>query len=363
MRLFLTTDSIGGVWHYSVMLAEQLTACGAAVRLGVIGRAPSPIQIAELSALENIDSVPVNAPFDWLAGSEASLAATRREIRASAAEWGADLIQINQPAFAGERYSIPSIAMAHSCVETWWRETKGAPAPDNWSWHRNAVRNGLRGADATVAPSAAFAAHLQKTYGLPKSPQVIRNGVRKPRYRGIKQPHVLSAGRAWDESKNLALLDRAAPLIDWPVYVAGARIRPEDGWQAQFNNVRCLGELGSMAMAREYAIAPIFISPSLYEPFGLAIAEAAHAGAALVLSDIATFRELWSDAALFFDPGNPADAARQTNRLIRDEALLARQSRAARQRVEQYTIDRTANEMHALYRCILAGRHPEKVPA
>ena len=44
---------------------------------------------------------------------------------------------------------------------------------------------------------------------------------------------------------------------------------------------------------------PIFVSVSRYEPFGLAVLEAAHAGCALVLSDIPTFRELWQGAASF----------------------------------------------------------------
>ncbi len=49
---------------------------------------------------------------------------------------------------------------------------------------------------------------------------------------------------------------------------------------------------------------PIFVSTSLYEPFGLAVLEAAQAGCPLVLSDIATFRELWDGAAIFFPPGD-----------------------------------------------------------
>ncbi len=53
------------------------------------------------------------------------------------------------------------------------------------------------------------------------------------------------------------------------------------------------------------ARSPIFASAALYEPFGLAVLEAAQAGCALVLSDIPTFRELWDGAALFV----PADDA------------------------------------------------------
>ena len=54
------------------------------------------------------------------------------------------------------------------------------------------------------------------------------------------------------------------------------------------------------------ARAAIFVSSSVYEPFGLAVLEAAGSGAALVLSDIPTFRELWDEAALFAPPGDAA---------------------------------------------------------
>jgi glycosyltransferase involved in cell wall biosynthesis len=43
----------------------------------------------------------------------------------------------------------------------------------------------------------------------------------------------------------------------------------------------------------------------LYEPFGLAVLEAAQLGTPLVLADNATFRELWADAAVFVDPHDP----------------------------------------------------------
>ncbi len=52
-------------------------------------------------------------------------------------------------------------------------------------------------------------------------------------------------------------------------------------------------------MATAYAAATVFASMARYEPFGLAVLEAAQAGMRLVLSDIPTFRELWDGAAIF----------------------------------------------------------------
>jgi glycosyltransferase involved in cell wall biosynthesis len=52
----------------------------------------------------------------------------------------------------------------------------------------------------------------------------------------------------------------------------------------------CLGRLDDEEIARELGLRPVFVSLARYEPFGLAVLEAAGAGCALVLSDIESFR-------------------------------------------------------------------------
>src|SRR5699024_8714794 len=124
MRLFMTTDAVGGVWNYSVMLAGELARTGSEVQLGVIGPPPSPDQ-AEMAEARGGGRVQVDAPLDWLAGGPAALAAGRAAIAEAAEVWGADVVQLNQPAFAGGDCRAPVVAVAHSCVETWWRGTHG----------------------------------------------------------------------------------------------------------------------------------------------------------------------------------------------------------------------------------------------
>jgi glycosyltransferase involved in cell wall biosynthesis len=63
--------------------------------------------------------------------------------------------------------------------------------------------------------------------------------------------------------------------------------------------------LDETALARQYAGAAVFASIARYEPFGLAVLEAAQSGCALVLSDIPTFREFWHDAATFVPTDDP----------------------------------------------------------
>ncbi len=356
MRVFMTTDAVGGVWRYATTLAARLAADGLTIRLGVVGDPPSLGQAKDVSAIRGVDLVPLSAPLDWLAGDAEALARGRRAIGKAAEEWHADVIQLNQPAYGGAGYSVPVLVASHSCVETWWRSTHGSPTPESWVWHRNAVGEGLKTAKAVVVPSAAFAALVEYVYELKKPPIVVHNGIPPRAYLAPKHRQILAAGRAWDKSKNLVLLNEAAPQIAWPVRLAGALTEPDGAGAMHLPNLTYLGQLGAAAMAGELAAAPIFVSPSLYEPFGLAVLEAAQAGAALLLSDIPTFRELWDDAALFFDPRNRNALAAQANRLIRDPALVVRQGQAARKRARRFTIERTAAEMQALYRSLTKSR-------
>lgn len=351
-RIFLTTDAVGGVWRYSAQLAAHLADDGYAVKLGVIGPAPTPSQRNELAAFETVEIAPVDAPLDWLAGSGQAIAAGGEAIAEAARDWKADIIQLNQPAFADADYSAPTIVKAHSCVTTWWRATKGEAPPAEWDWHAGAVREGFRRASLCCAPSAAFAAALQEAYALNRRPVVVRNGVRDRSYFGAKDQFVFAAGRVWDESKNFAVLDAAAQALDWPVRLAGSTQAPDGQPRAALRNVCCLGTLDAQTMAVELGATPIFVSPSLYEPFGLAVLEAAQAGAALVLAEIPTFRELWNDAALFFDPRDPAALADAVNSLIRDPQLRRRNAAAAEARAGDYTSERSANGMASLYRAM-----------
>ena len=78
--------------------------------------------------------------------------------------------------------------------------------------------------------------------------------------------------------------------------------------------------------------------------------EAAQAGCALVLSDIATLRELWDDAALFVEPGDPAGYAAAFQRLFDDPAERRRLGARAKARSVRYSADRMSTAMLEIYR-------------
>ncbi len=109
-------------------------------------------------------------------------------------------------------------------------------------------------------------------------------------------------------------------------------------------------------MAHEFAAAAVFASAARYEPFGLAVLEAAQAGVPLVLSDIPTLRELWSGAAQFVACGDAAGFAVALRAVLRDPALAAALGRAARQRAGSYGADAMVEATLATHDALLRDR-------
>jgi glycosyltransferase involved in cell wall biosynthesis len=102
--------------------------------------------------------------------------------------------------------------------------------------------------------------------------------------------------------------------------------------------------------------AAIFAAPALYEPFGLGVLEAARSGCALLLSDIASFRELWDGCAEFVDPRDPAAIAAAIRRLLEDPARRAELISLGEQRFPRFTWERAARSTLETYQRALRAR-------
>jgi glycosyltransferase involved in cell wall biosynthesis len=293
-------------------------------------------------------------PLDWTARTEAELAEAASAIAALAGETSADLVHLHAPALAhGARYPVPVVAVAHSCVTTWWRAVRFGPLPEDFRWRFRVTQAGIASADAIIAPSRSFADMLSETYGEIAPCFVIHNGRRAmPAPMGEREATVLTAGRLWDEGKNVALLDRAAAMIDVPVFAAGPTQAP-DGASVRFRSLRLLGTLPEAALHGRMAATRVFASAARYEPFGLTVLEAAQSGAALVLSDIPSFRELWDGAALFLDPDDAEAWATTLTRLARTPGMAADLGAHARTRSQRYGLRAMVERTVDVHRSVL----------
>ncbi len=293
-RVLMTLDAMGGVWRYAVDLARGLNRSGIGCVLAGVGPPPGAVAALDLPQTELIWT---GETLDWMTEDEAILDSLPATLLSLARTHRCDLLHLNLPSqAAGLPGDIGVVVASHSCVPTWWDAVRETPLPEHWAWQRHRNRRGLDRADRVLAPSASHAAALARSYGPVERLSVVRNAGDGASEVCDKEPFVFAAGRWWDEAKNACTLDRAARASPWPVRMAGSLCGP-DG--QPILHAEALGALPPAAMLGLMRRAAVFASPSRYEPFGLAVLEAASQGAALVLSDVPTFRELWDGAALF----------------------------------------------------------------
>jgi len=354
----MTADAVGGVWPYAVELAGALAPMGIETVLAVLGPAPDRGQRDAAAAIPGCTLVETGLPVDWLCGGPEPVLAAGRAIAALAAEHGADLIHCNMPSvLAAGPVGVPVLAVDHGGIGPWWRAAHGTAPPAAYAWLDELIRAGLTAADAVVAPSASHAAVLAEHYRLAAPPLAIHNG-RTP----LMLPDapaatgVFTAGRLWDPVKATVLLDAVAAGLDVPFEAAGALVGPH-GEAVSPRHLVALGSLDAEALAARLAARPVFVSAARFEPFGLAVLEAAQAGCPLVLSGIPTFRELWTGAALIVPEDDPDAYRVAIARVLVDEGLRQHLGEAARIRSARYTPQATAAAVASIYAGLLDPQH------
>ena len=350
LRILMTTDTVGGVWTYSCALASSLAASGADVTLATIGPRAQRSQQAMLRS-SRVRLVETDLLLEWQDPEGQDLANAERVLAKLEAGFKPDIVHLNSFREATFGWHAPTVLVAHSCVNSWALACHDTAwlADTRWRGYTERVAAGLDMAQVWVCPSQSFHDEIAAIYTPRSRGVVIWNGIAPEDFSGHKQDMIFAAGRLWDRAKNIGLLSVAARGLDWPVQIAG----PNDADPPE--GVTWLGQLSHEDLRERLQHAAIFVSPALYEPFGLSVLEAAAAGSALVLSDIPTFRELWSGASLFFDPGD-SDALRQTlARLCADHPERARLQRAAYEHSLSYSLTRTTDAYLRLYEGLLAS--------
>jgi glycogen(starch) synthase len=354
----MTADSAGGVWRYALELVDALADRGVEVTLAISGPPLRPDQREQLAASRALRAEHrelrlewMDDPWDDLDQAAAWLLELRDEVHP-------DIVHLNEYAHATLDWGAPCLVVGHSCVLSWFSAVEGVHAPPEWDRYARMVEAALGAADFLLAPSRAMLSELERLYRPSCARQAIANGCRPLAAPAEKLPFVLGAGRLWDDGKNAAALDRIAPLLPWPVLLAG-----ETDERRPPQHARPLGRLATAELAQLMAEAAIFAAPARYEPFGLAPLEAAQAGCALVLGDIPSLREVWGDDALFVGADEDDALGAALRLLIDDEPLRREFASRARKRARRYRPETMAAAYAAVYERLAARRPPGEVAA
>jgi glycosyltransferase involved in cell wall biosynthesis len=118
---------------------------------------------------------------------------------------------------------------------------------------------------------------------------------------------------------------------------------------AAMSNVTLLGYVPSHRLACYMRDAVALLYPTRYETFGIAAAEAMAAGTPIVTCASTAVPEIVGDAALYFDPENPAEGASLILELLNDERTSNHLSAKGRARAAHYTWQKCADRLARVF--------------
>lgn len=362
MRLLITTDTIGGVWTFTQELSFQLIAAGCAINLVSLGRLPSQAQKEwsrymqhEWPEIFRYDALDV--PLEWMPQNESAFCGAADRLMQLAAEFGAQLLHSNQFCFGALPVSIPRAVTAHSDVYSWARACRTMPLKIS-PWldrYTSMVSRGLAEADRVIAPTQWMAESLLRDFPLPRTPLVIPNGRSLPPAGSTQRKlQAITAGRLWDEGKNISIL--AHVRAPFPVLVAGETSLADTGAPEFLGDTRLLGPLGPEELLALFRESALYICTSRYEPFGLAPLEAALSGCAILANDIPSLREVWDDGALYFS--SPENLTVLLHQLHADPELLESARETSLRRARLFSAERMGSSYFSLFHELLSAEAP-----
>lgn len=282
--------------------------------------------------------------------------------------------------FHGPAYLIPRTGRARTVVTVYDLTHEKYPqwAPGCSAVFAKRVRQSVQRADAVIASSDATRRDIHDVYGIDdRKVRVIYGGVDSC-FRPIEDRSLLAALRdryrlpeyfvfsllSLNPRKNLKGLLRAFSILKKTTRVPHVLVvaGKEYGGYDVLNDAEKMGISDSFIFLNYfpgeelpllYNLADVFVFPSLYEGFGLPPLEAMACGRPVIASRAGSLPEVLGDAALYCDPGDPADMAAQIADLVRSDQGKNELRRKGLAQAAKYSWDDCARSTLRLYEELL----------
>jgi glycosyltransferase involved in cell wall biosynthesis len=296
--------------------------------------------------------IATDVSLEWMQTNESAYTQPALSLLQSIEDFKVDVLHCNQFCFGALPIDVPKVITAHSDVLSWARSCRAGKLDDS-DWlrrYRSLVCTGLAGAQSVVAPTRWMLQALAKNFDLPGDCHVIANGRSIPATpQNSRKLQAITAGRLWDEAKNIGLLAEVSSPI--PLLIAGDTSCDGASAPSALGNVRLLGPRSEENLLTMFRESELYICTSRYEPFGLAPLEAALCGCAILANDIPSLREVWQEGALYFN--DAASLSQLLCRLHRDRKLLAQAKARTSVQAQIYSREKMTSSYLALFRQVL----------
>ncbi|MDQ3811668.1 MAG: glycosyltransferase family 4 protein [Chloroflexota bacterium] len=365
----------GGVTEHVAHLAEQFYASGHEVHIIAPSSddetEPAVSGASPVHRIGRVVSIPANGSVARITLSLRAYLQTKRLLQAE----NFDLIHLHEPMLP----ALPLTVLRHSSTTNVGTFHAYRNSPLAYFYSKPIVRPFFRKLHGHIAVSTAARDFVGEYF--PADYRIIPNGIdfdrfhrRYPPLEALRddRPTVLFVGRL-EKRKGLRFLLRAWPtvLARHPrarLVVVGRgralegyrRFAARQGWSA--SNVVFEGYVPGEDLPRYYQAADVFCAPNTgQESFGIVLLEAMAAGAPIVASDIAGYRDVVShgENGWLVRPQDAQAIAEAIIRLLDDPDLRARTALAGQAHARAYDWPRVAEQVLDYYDYVLERRERE----
>ena len=125
----MTTDTVGGVWTFTIDLAQALYKRGFQVWLAAMGGPANDSQQREAGLIPGLRLFDSAYKLEWMENPWDDVAESGRWLLGLAAQCEPEIVHLNSFGHAALPWRVPVVLTAHSCVATWWKAVKGEDLP------------------------------------------------------------------------------------------------------------------------------------------------------------------------------------------------------------------------------------------
>src|SRR3990167_1485248 len=180
----------------------------------------------------------------------------------------------------------------------------------------------------------------------------------------IKSPYIIYVGNAYAHKNLERLLDAFKILtanyqlptthlaIVCPRDIFSERLNAEIAKRDLESQVAICGYLESKDLKLLFDYAKAYVFPSLSEGFGIPGLNAMAANIPVVCSNIHTLKEVYQEAALYFDPENPNDIAYKIRKILEDAKTRSLLVEKGEKLVRRYSWQKMARETLDVYESV-----------
>ncbi|MCR9247261.1 MAG: glycosyltransferase family 4 protein [bacterium] len=358
VAIAVLSGTTGGPATYGRRLVTALDA-QSELRVTVLTDAPAHFEHTNA----DIVHVPMRGGFDRLRWQHLAVPRELRRLRP-------DVYHDTKNALP-RRLAVPAVVTVHDLAYYTRPETFGFAS--RW-FLRRATRDAARRAAGVIVPSEATATDVRRYFsqcqdrlavvphGIDPAPTIApeaRNEVRA-RLR-LPQHYVLHVGTI-QARKNVDLVIAGVRELRRRGHPHRAVIVGRKGWLADSavaeierdDTALWLPHLSATDLATVYAEAGAFVSPSAYEGFGFAVADALAAGVPTVIANVSSLPELCGDAAVRLDDLSAAAVTSALTTIVDDAALTTDLRERGRARAAEFSWARCAAQHADVYRKVAA---------